>query len=229
MCLLIPLCFFICRLNLFKASHSSILPPPKSSKVPLSFSSSSMKLVGGSSSSSTQIKRWVFVCTPAVESGGFMLTSAYFCVDVKRISYGILKVKCMYENKGILKQVSLFLSLSVSPSSPFSLSVFSTRPAVIHWHRSSAVFWVSWSPKPRTRSSGKWHQRRHNDIRGLLHTSIHISSIFDQWWFSSVSFYRFCFSICTIGLMWQCSNNRQITSVKEKQIHTTLNWNNTYC
>ncbi|XP_042354220.1 dual specificity protein phosphatase CDC14AB-like [Plectropomus leopardus] len=63
------------RLNLSKASHCSILPPPKSSKVPLSFSSSSSsskKLVRTSSSSTTQLK------------------------------------------------------------SPFSLSLFSTRPSVIH-------------------------------------------------------------------------------------------------
>ncbi|XP_071346290.1 dual specificity protein phosphatase CDC14AB-like isoform X2 [Trachinotus anak] len=62
------------RLNLSKASHCSILPPPKSTIVPLSFSSSSSskKLVRSSSSSVTQIK------------------------------------------------------------SPFSLSLFSTRPAVIH-------------------------------------------------------------------------------------------------
>ncbi|XP_040911262.1 cell division cycle 14Aa [Toxotes jaculatrix] len=63
------------RLNLSKSSHSSILPPPKSTKVPLSFpssSSSSKKLVRSSSSSIAQIK------------------------------------------------------------SPFSLSLFSTRPAVIH-------------------------------------------------------------------------------------------------
>ncbi|XP_056248048.1 dual specificity protein phosphatase CDC14AB-like [Seriola aureovittata] len=62
------------RLNLSKSSHCSILPPPKSTKVPLSFSSSSSskKLVRSSSSSITQIK------------------------------------------------------------SPFSLSLFSTRPAVIH-------------------------------------------------------------------------------------------------
>ncbi|KAG7220991.1 hypothetical protein INR49_001709 [Caranx melampygus] len=44
------------RLNLTKTSHSSILPPPKSTKVPLSFSSSSKKLVRSSSSSVTQIK-----------------------------------------------------------------------------------------------------------------------------------------------------------------------------
>nr|XP_046264742.1 dual specificity protein phosphatase CDC14AB-like [Scatophagus argus] len=66
------------RLNLCKTSHCSILPPPKSTKVPLSFptsssSSSSKRLVrSASSSSTTQIK------------------------------------------------------------SPFSLSVFSTRPAIIH-------------------------------------------------------------------------------------------------
>ncbi|XP_050925697.1 dual specificity protein phosphatase CDC14AB [Lates calcarifer] len=63
------------RLNLSKTSHCSILPPPKSTKVPLSFSSSSSSskmLVRSSSSSITQIK------------------------------------------------------------SPFSLSLFSTRPAVIH-------------------------------------------------------------------------------------------------
>ncbi|XP_070831150.1 dual specificity protein phosphatase CDC14AB-like isoform X1 [Chaetodon trifascialis] len=63
------------RLNMSKASHCSILPPPKSPKVPLSFSSSSSsskKLVRSSSSSATQIK------------------------------------------------------------SPFSISLFSTRPAVIH-------------------------------------------------------------------------------------------------
>ncbi|XP_023253987.1 dual specificity protein phosphatase CDC14AB-like [Seriola lalandi dorsalis] len=64
------------RLNLSKSSHCSILPPPKSTKVPLSFSSSSSssskKLLRSSSSSITQIK------------------------------------------------------------SPFSLSLFSTRPAVIH-------------------------------------------------------------------------------------------------
>ncbi|XP_070701417.1 dual specificity protein phosphatase CDC14AB-like [Pempheris klunzingeri] len=59
------------RLNLSKASHCSILPPPKSSKAPLSFSSSK-KLVRSSSSSAMHIK------------------------------------------------------------SPFSLSLFSTRPAVIH-------------------------------------------------------------------------------------------------
>ncbi|XP_035809321.1 dual specificity protein phosphatase CDC14AB-like isoform X2 [Amphiprion ocellaris] len=46
------------RLNLSKASHCSILPPPKSSKVPLSLSpsSSSKKLLRSSSSSATQIK-----------------------------------------------------------------------------------------------------------------------------------------------------------------------------
>ncbi|XP_067460960.1 dual specificity protein phosphatase CDC14AB-like [Thunnus thynnus] len=48
------------RLNLSKASHCSILPPHKSSKVPLSFSSSSSssskKLVRSSSSSAVQIK-----------------------------------------------------------------------------------------------------------------------------------------------------------------------------
>ncbi|XP_073347630.1 dual specificity protein phosphatase CDC14AB-like [Pagrus major] len=60
------------RLNLSRASHCSILPPPKSPKGPLSFSSSSKKLVRSSSSSSTQIR------------------------------------------------------------SPFSLSLFSTRPAIIH-------------------------------------------------------------------------------------------------
>ncbi|XP_076600850.1 dual specificity protein phosphatase CDC14AB-like [Chaetodon auriga] len=63
------------RLNMSKTSHCSILPPPKSPKVPLSFSSSSSsskKLVRSSSSSATQIK------------------------------------------------------------SPFSISLFSTRPAVIH-------------------------------------------------------------------------------------------------
>ncbi|XP_030259415.1 dual specificity protein phosphatase CDC14AB-like [Sparus aurata] len=59
------------RLNLSKASHCSILPPPKSPKGSLSFSSSSKKL-GRSSSSTTQL--W----------------------------------------------------------SPFSLSLFSTRPAIIH-------------------------------------------------------------------------------------------------
>ncbi|XP_070775470.1 dual specificity protein phosphatase CDC14AB-like [Enoplosus armatus] len=64
------------RLNLSKASHCSILPPPKPPKLPLSFSSSSSssskKLVRSSSSSATQIR------------------------------------------------------------SPFSLSLFSTRPAAIH-------------------------------------------------------------------------------------------------
>ncbi|KAM3604359.1 uncharacterized protein V6R79_009976 [Siganus canaliculatus] len=46
------------NLNLSKSSHCSILPPPKSSKVPLSFSppSSSRKLYRSSSSSSMQIR-----------------------------------------------------------------------------------------------------------------------------------------------------------------------------
>ncbi|XP_034744447.1 cell division cycle 14Aa [Etheostoma cragini] len=47
------------RLNLSKASHCSILPPPKSPRVPLSFpssSSSSKKLVRSSSTFATQIK-----------------------------------------------------------------------------------------------------------------------------------------------------------------------------
>ncbi|XP_060899809.1 dual specificity protein phosphatase CDC14AB-like [Labrus mixtus] len=47
------------RLNLSMASHSSILPPPKSPKMPLPFTlspSSSKKLIRSSSSSTTQVK-----------------------------------------------------------------------------------------------------------------------------------------------------------------------------
>uniref|UniRef100_UPI003AAF73C5 dual specificity protein phosphatase CDC14AB-like n=1 Tax=Centroberyx gerrardi TaxID=166262 RepID=UPI003AAF73C5 len=60
------------RFNLSKPAHSSILPPPKSSKVPLPFSSSSStkQLVRSSSSSATHIKSpfslSMFITKPAV-------------------------------------------------------------------------------------------------------------------------------------------------------------------
>ncbi|KAM9845022.1 dual specificity protein phosphatase CDC14AB-like [Aulostomus maculatus] len=61
------------RANLSKASHCSILPPPKSAKVPLSFSSTSSsakKLLRSSSSSAAQIKSpfslSLFTSRPAV-------------------------------------------------------------------------------------------------------------------------------------------------------------------
>lgn len=111
-----PLCFSL-RLNLTKASHCSILPPSKSPKVPLSFSSSSSsskKLVRSSSSSAAQIRRWA--------------------------SSFLLPVRCRYTNSNSsccdlkrLETTAFWCSLSFFLLSPFSLSLFSTRSAIIHW------------------------------------------------------------------------------------------------
>ncbi|PWA30834.1 hypothetical protein CCH79_00017358, partial [Gambusia affinis] len=84
-------------------SHCSILPPPKSPKICLSLPPSSSKNLRRSSSTVTQIKRWVMT----VLLGD---TDTIF-------SYSV------FANS---------LTLHASLLSPFSLSLFSTRPALIH-------------------------------------------------------------------------------------------------
>uniref|UniRef100_A0A3B3Y5I8 Cell division cycle 14A n=1 Tax=Poecilia mexicana TaxID=48701 RepID=A0A3B3Y5I8_9TELE len=83
------------------ASHCSILPPPMSPKISLSLPPSSSKKLRRSSSTVTQIKRWVMLGD----------TDTIFSCSLFP---------------------SLTLTLHASPLSPFSLSLISTRPALIH-------------------------------------------------------------------------------------------------